>query len=240
MFRAAILSLAASSLLSPFAVRASGQSAATAQSQPAAWEAALQQRRAELVEKNGPGTDAALRDQLLRMRDEDQAARGIAGGKSSGVTREMIKQIPATDTQLTAELKQIVAQKGWPAIALVGIDASNGAMLLLTHTPDRAWRAQLLPLLQQLADAGKIDASPLSFLVDKELVSEGKLQRYGSQFMAIGGKIAMYAVEDPAHLDDRRAAALLPPINVYKQQMASMYHVEVSPDVVMATAPAKK
>jgi hypothetical protein len=58
--------------------------------------------------------------------------------------------------------------------------------------------------------------------------------------MSIGGKIAMYAVEDPGHLDDRRAQALLPPISVYKQQMSSMYHMQVSDDVVMATAPAKK
>ncbi len=208
---------------------------------PAAWEAGIQQRRAELVEKNGPGTDAGLRDQLLRMRDEDKAARGFAPGKQTpGMTQKMVEQLPATDARLTAELKQVVAQKGWPTIALVGIDASNGAMLVLTHTQDRAWRSQLLPTLQQLADARKIDASPLATTVDKELVAEGKLQRYGSQFMFIGGKISMYAVEDPAHLDDRRAEALLPPISVYKQQMAQIYHLEVSPDVVMATPPAKK
>lgn len=156
------------------------------------------------------------------------------------MTQDMVKQLPAIDARLTAELKQVVAQKGWPTIPMVGIDASNGAMLVLTHTQDRAWRAQLLPTLQQLADTGKIDASPLALVVDKELVAEGKLQRYGSQFMFIGGKMSMYAVEDPAHLDDRRAEALLSPMSLYKQQMAQTYHLEVSPDVVMATPPAKK
>ena len=150
-----------------------------------------------------------------------------------------MEQLRASDTKRTAELKQIVEQKGWPTIALVGIDASNGAMLLLTHASDHAWRAKMLPELQELADAEKIDASPLALVIDKELVAEGKLQRYGSQFMAIGGKISMYAVEDPSHLDDRRAEALLPPIAVYKQQMSRMYHLEVSEDVVMAPRPAK-
>jgi len=211
------------------------------QTAPDAWEAAIQQRREELVQKNGSGTDAALRDQLLRMRDEDQTARGFAHGRqTSAMTKELLQQLPSTDARLTAELKEIVEQKGWPTIALVGIDASNGAMLILTHSADHAWQRQLLPQLQQLADAGKIDASPLALVVDKELVAEGKLQRYGSQFMAIGGKIAMYAVEDPAHLDDRRAEALLAPMSVYKQQMSAMYHMPVSDDVVMAPAPAKK
>lgn len=241
MSRVAVIFFAASSLLCSFATRDFAQTASgTSAQQSAAWEAAIQQRRKELIEKNGEGTDAALRDQLLKMRDEDQAARGISHGKNSGVAPGMVKQLAATDTRLTTELKQVVAQKGWPTIALVGIEASNGAMLILTHSQDHAWQRQLLPQLQEMADAGKIDASPLALVVDKELVGEGKLQRYGSQFMFIGGKMSMYAVEDPAHLDDRRAEALLPPMSVYRQMMSQMYHLEVSPDVVMATPPAKK
>jgi len=240
MSRVAILFLAASSLWCPLGLRGFTQSVPAATQQPAAWQVAIQQRRKELIEKNGQGTDAALRDQLLMMRDEDQAARGISHSQAPPPQPETMAQMRASDAQRGAALKQIAAQKGWPTIALVGIDASNGAMLLLTHTPDLAWRKQMLPQLQELANAEKIDASPLSFIVDKQLVAEGKLQRYGSQFMSIGGKVAMYAVEDPGHLDDRRAQALLPPISVYKQQMASMYHMQVSDDVVMATAPAKK
>jgi hypothetical protein len=245
MFRAALLALTATSLLSCSAVSGFAQSApapaATQQQAPAAWQTALQQRRKELIAKNGPGTDTELRGELVQMRDEDQAARGVIYGSNAPKTPpESMAQLRVSDAKRTEELKQIVAAKGWPTIALVGIDASNGAMLVLTHTVDHAWLQQLLPQLQELADAGKIDASPLAMAVDKQLVAEGKLQRYGSQFMYIGGKISMYAVEDPGHLDDRRAEALLPPISVYKQQMAQMYHVEVSEDVVMAPAPAKK
>ena len=85
-------------------------------------------------------------------------------------------------------------------------------MLILTHTSDHAWQRQLLPQLQELADANKIDLSPLALVIDKELVAEGKLQRYGSQFKFFNGEIAMYAVENPATLDQRRAKALLPPM----------------------------
>ncbi len=212
-----------------------------AQSKPAvpepAWKAAIEARRQQLIQKNGYGTDPALRTQLMQMRATDQAARGFAPSAAS--RSEMVQKLPATDAELTAELKQIVQQKGWPTIALVGIDASNAAMLILTHTPDHAWQQQMLPQLEQLADAGKIDPSALALVVDKELISEGRLQRYGTQFKYINGSLAMYGVEDPGSLDKERARALLPPIDVYKQQLSEMYHVPAG-NAIVSAAPAQK
>ena len=215
-------------------------SSAADNSHPAAWEIAAQNRRDELVQKNGTGTDLPLQKQLLKMRDEDQAVRGFVHGQhTSNMTKEMIAKLPATDQRLTQALKQIVTEKGWPTIPHVGIEASNGAMLILTHSADHAWQRALLPTLEQSAEADKIDASTLALVVDKQLVADGKLQRYGSQFKFINGKMAMYAVEDPAHLDARRAKALLPPLNVYKQMLAQIYHLQATDDVVMAVAQKK-
>lgn len=212
----------------------------TAASDSSAWESAANARLAELIRQNGPGTDAALRNQLIGMGHKDQAARGFAGGKQvSGMTHDMIAKLPATDAELTLELKQIVDQKGWPTISLVGIDASNAAMLILTHTRDHAWQAKLLPQLEQLADTGKIDASSLALVIDKELVSEGKLQRYGTQFKFVNGEMAMYGVEDPDGLDRRRARALLPPMQVYKEILAQMYHLKAGNAIVSATPPTQ-
>jgi hypothetical protein len=200
-----------------------------------AWEAALEARRKELIDGNGPGTDAPLRAQLLTMYNTDQTVRGFAGTPMASM-----KDLSATDAQLTSELKQIVEQKGWPTIALVGIQASNAAMTVLTHTRDHAWQLQLLPTLEQLADAGKIDPSTLALVVDRELVSEGKLQRYGSQFKAVNGGMAMYGVEDPDQLDQRRAKALLPPMTVYRETLERMYHLKATNAIVSATPAAPK
>ncbi|MCL2659535.1 MAG: hypothetical protein FWD64_03335 [Acidobacteriaceae bacterium] len=240
MLRSAFLPFFLVALLAPFA----GQ----CQTPKPAWQTAIEQRRDKLVETYGSGTDAELRDQLLKMRDEDQIARGLKSSPASddqaAPAQETMKELLASDARRTDALKEIFEQKGWPTIALVGIDASNAAMLVLTHTADHDWRQQILPRLQELADGGRIDPSSYALVLDKELVAAGKLQRYGSQFTALGGKIAMYAVEDPAHLDERRAEAMLPPIDVTKQQMSTMYGMQVSTDVVMATpaqtdAPAK-
>ncbi|HXC94181.1 MAG TPA: DUF6624 domain-containing protein [Edaphobacter sp.] len=240
MLREALFALVAFTAVSPYVAQVASAQAVESKPTPA-WEIALQARHNELIQKNGAGTDTALRDQLLRMGAEDQAARGFEHGKQvSGMTKEMLQKLAPTDIRLTGELQQIVQKNGWPTIALVGIDASNAAMLVLTHTADHEWQRQLLPQLQSLADADKIDGSSLALVVDKELVAEGKMQRYGSQFKFINGAMAMFAVEDPGGLDQRRAKALLPPLAIYKQMLSDMYHLKTTDDVVMATAPAKK
>jgi hypothetical protein len=194
----------------------------------AVWMNDMAARHAELIKRNGPGTDAALRDKLMKMDASDQEARGAGTGhpmytaKTAGV-----------DVQLTAEMKEIVARHGWPTIALVGVEASNDAMTILTHSPDHAWQASLLPRLEALSAEGKIDGSTLATMLDKELVSEGKLQRYGTQFKFVDGKMAMYAVEDPEGLDARRATVFLMPIKAYEGKLEQMYHLKVS-DVVVA------
>jgi hypothetical protein len=193
----------------------------------AVWMNDMAARHAELIKRNGPGTDAALRATLEKMDASDQEARGAGHPTYTAKTA-------AADVQLTVELKEIVARHGWPTIALVGMEASNDAMTILTHSPDHAWQASLLPRLETLSAEGKIDGSTLATMLDKELVSEGKLQRYGTQFKFVDGKMAMVAVEDPEGLDARRATVFLMPIKVYEGMLEQMYHLKVSDRVVAA------
>jgi hypothetical protein len=223
----------------PLVARAQQNGTANGAAQ-AAWQTDLEQRHAQLVARNGPGSDAALRTQLLLMGAQDQQARGLVNGQPVDKSHyTQASDVGAVDARLTAELKTIVAKDGWPTIALVGDKASSAAMLILIHTRDHAWQRSLLPQLEGLADAGKIDGSYVATLIDKELVSEGKLQRYGTQFKFLGnGEMAMYGVEDPAELDTRRAKVFLPPMAAYERLMSQMYHLKVSNKIVMATAPA--
>jgi hypothetical protein len=77
-------------------------------------------------------------------------------------------------------------------------------------------------------------------LFDEELVSEGKLQRYGSQFKFVNGTMAMYGVEDPGSLDQRRAKALLPPMKFYKELLSQIYHLKTSDAIVSASPQTQK
>jgi hypothetical protein len=218
-----------SALAAPF--QAAAMPAASAD-----WKADIQRRHDALVAENGPGTEAALRAELLKMRDEDQKARGVDPEAKSKGNMQLATNLTEIDAALTNELKGIVKGRGWPTISMVGIEASNAAMLVLTHTRDHAWQVGLLPSLENLADEKKIDGSALALVIDKELVFEGKLQRYGTQFKQMDdGTIAMYGVEDPGGLDRQRVRVMLPPIAVYKGMMAQMYHLKVSNKVAMAT-----
>lgn len=210
-------------------VAGAAQAAAGTGGDTAAWMNDLASRRAELIKRNGPGTDAALREKLMTMYASDQEARGAGTGHPMYTAKTA-----EVDVQLTRELKEMVARHGWPTIAMVGYEASNDAITMLTHTPDHAWQRSMLPRLEEFAAKGKIDGSALATVVDKELVSEGKLQRYGTQFKVVGGKMAMIAVEDPEGLDARRAMVFLMPIKVYEGMLEKTYHLPVSDEVVSA------
>ena len=204
------------------------------------WMADLQRRRAALIQHNGPGTNAALREQLLSMRDADQAARGLR--RAPGEETRPLKialNLAEIDQNLTSQLRQIFEKNGWPTIYLVGLDASNAAMLILTHTADHEWQRSLLPQLESLADTGRIDGSALALVIDKDLIAHGQPQRYGSQFKLVNGEMAMYAVEDPGALDRHRADALLPPMDVYRKQLMDLYHYNVSKQIVAPTPQAQ-
>jgi hypothetical protein len=193
------------------------------------WMNDMAARHEELIKRNGAGTDAALRDKLVAMYASDQEARGVGTGKPAYTAKTA-----GVDVRLTGELKEIVARHGWPVIAMVGFDASNDAMAMLTHTPDHAWQLSLVPRLERLAREGKIDGSALATVVDKELVSEHKLQRYGTQFKVVDGAMAMFAVEDPAGLDARRAMVFLMPIKAYEGMLEQTYHLKLSDQVIVA------
>ena len=127
----------------------------------------------------------------------------------------------------TADLKRIVSKNGWPTIALVGLPASENANLILTHSQDHNFQRKLIPKLQQLAEDGKILGSSVAGIVDKVLVSEGKPQRFGTQFKWASGLLEMLPVEDPENLEKRRAQYLLPPMTEYKKMLADLYHVKI-------------
>lgn len=177
-----------------------------------------------LVEKNGKGSDRQLKQRLIRMAKQDRAIRA---SRVTTITPSTVKKMQLTDERLTAELKQIIHEKDWPTISLVGIRASQDAALILMHSPDHDFQRTLLPELQQLAENEKIVGSDIAIILDKVLVSEGKPQRFGTQFNISNGHAQMEPVEDPAHLDQRRAQYLLGPMTYYKKSLAKMYHLKI-------------
>jgi hypothetical protein len=168
-----------------------------------------------------------LREELLLLRKVDQAARvGFAEAMARN-DAEYGRRLQESDSKRAARLKTIVADVGWPTIALVGQDGAEAAWLLLQHAPDTAWQASMLPMLERAANAGDVRRGDLALLTDRVLVRSGRPQRYGGSFSITGGRLVADPIEDEGNVDARRAAVGLPPMSDYARLLAEMYHLPV-------------
>jgi hypothetical protein len=160
--------------------------------------------------------DAALRDELLRMEDEDQELRGqlAVSLEATGVmSPAFVARIQAVDAEHTARMKAIIAEHGWPGVRLVRRDGAEAAWLLVQHADqDVAFQRQCLALLEAAAARGEVPKSNVAYLTDRVLTNEGKEQLYGTQSWNEGGVEYLQPLQDPEHVNERRRAVGLGPL----------------------------
>lgn len=197
-----------------------------------AWEQQMQARHDALIKKYGSGTNKTLSAQLMKMGVVDQNARRRLffrkdfNSLPKNEQEKLSKEIDSADAKTTVELKQIVAKYGWPTIPLVGVDASHAASLMLDHSRDLTWKKSLLPQLQSLARQGQVESDGVAVVVDNALVTMGKPQRFGTYFSFKNDRLVLWPVEDPAHLDQRRAAYYMQPMSEYTRMMEQIYRMK--------------
>jgi hypothetical protein len=159
----------------------------------------------------------ALRAELLALVGRDDATRArlaAAGTLWDGYHPEM----EAVHRANAARLGEIVAALGgWPGRSAVGADGAEAAWRILQHAiGEPALVRALLPLVEAAAAAGEAAPAHVAHLVDRVRVLEGRPQRYGTQIdwdpEGALCMVPMVGVEDPEHVDTRRAAVGLPPL----------------------------
>jgi hypothetical protein len=151
---------------------------------------------------------AALRDELLRRRDVDRAARSAYSGVPADMARLM-----ELDSENTAWLTMIVGRVGWPGRSLVGEEAAHAAWLLAQHADlSPAFQRRCLELLRDAAERGEASRVDLAYLTDRVLLASGELQLFGTQLTVSDGQYVPAPMREPATVDARRAAVGLEPI----------------------------
>lgn len=136
--------------------------------------------------------------ELLEMSQVDQKMRTEA-------QKSMDEWDDSIDSRNTVRLRGIIAEIGWPTISKVGSEASQAAWLLVQHAyADPDFMKQCLEFMKQTPD--DVRPANIAFLEDRLLTMEDKPQIYGTQFRNIGNGLEPFPIEDPEHVDERRAS----------------------------------
>lgn len=153
----------------------------------------------------GP-THAVLRDELLKMAASDQEVRQLA--RKGDVSRWA-----AVDDANRSRLKEIVAQHGWPTVAMVGQDGATAAWLIAQHADrDQAFQREVLALMEPLVREGQASGKNFAYLHDRTHYP----QRFGTQGSCVSRtEWQPFEIEDIARVDERRRAVGLPTLAEY-------------------------
>jgi hypothetical protein len=167
--------------------------------------------------------DSELRSELLRRAEQDQAARLSVIGQRRD--RELgWEPVFSVDADNMAWLKTVVAKVGWPGRSMVGEDGAHAAWLLAQHADrDPAFQRRCLNLLTDAVERGEASPAELAYLTDRVLLAEGQPQEYGTQAEGREDGYVPCRLRDPEHVDERRAAMSLGPLDEHLARMAETY-----------------
>lgn len=152
----------------------------------------------------GQPTEPQLREELLALRDDDQAER--TGQPSTG-----------DDVSRAARLREIIAASGWPTRTQVGADGASAAWLIAQHADfDVRFQQEVLELMCVALAAGEADPVDVAYLEDRVAVNQGRPQIYGTQVSGCqDGRMVPAPIEDEGNVDQRRARVGLEPLADY-------------------------
>lgn len=178
-------------------------------------------------EGNDQVTSPDLRDELHERAQRDQAARKAWAAEGMVADSRAASVVYENDASNVIWLKERVWHGGFPTPAQVGPRGVNDAWLLVQHADrDPGFQQSVLDLLAPRVADGTIAASDYALLVDRVRIHRDLPQVYGSQYEDVPGKpgqMRMLPVEDPAHLDARRASVGLMPSHDYACALSVTY-----------------
>jgi hypothetical protein len=140
--------------------------------------------------------------------------------RALGVTREglndyVMRRMLQTDSANQVRVKIILQQYGYPGKSLVGTPTNEGAYYVIQHSPDIK---STLPLIKKAAEKGELPFHLYAQMLDRQLMRDGKEQRYGTQAMSYNivnpqtGRrepqpLFVWPIKDAARVNERRKKA---------------------------------
>lgn len=164
-------------------------------------------------------TDQGYRRELFEIEEKY--------GRDSDEINEQWKKISKADSINEIKVVKILDERGWLGPDIVGQQGNSTLFLVIQHA-DIATQQKYLPMMRDAVKNGNAQPSSLALLEDRVALRTGKKQIYGSQ---IGtdpetGKNYVMPLEDPEHVDERRAGVQLGPLKDYVSRWDIDWDVE--------------
>lgn len=161
----------------------------------------------------------ALRDELLAMAEADDRVRRELAAEGT-LYHGYNPRMESVHRRNAARLSAIIDRVGWPGRTMVGADGAHAAWILAQHAiGDPALQRRVLQLLRQAAAQGEATVLEVAMLEDRIRVAEGRPQRYGTQYdWDEHGQMSPAPIDDPEHVDERRRAVGLSPLEECTQR----------------------
>ena len=159
-------------------------------------------------------TDPALRRELHRRVDADQAARKVMLASVHDAARG--SKVAALDSDNLRWLQTLIARQGLPTAHQVGISGMHWTWILAQHADlePRFQRTLLLAFEKRFA-AGELPAEDLARLTDRVLVNSGRPQQYGTQFDWYTKEFKLLSRDALIKIEANRTRLALMPLNDY-------------------------
>jgi hypothetical protein len=147
---------------------------------------------------------STIKDMLQQVYEKDQGNR-----------KNYAVQDPKIDHENQQKVISIIEKCGFPSAEQAGLSGVNTVFLIIQHASLKQ-QEKYFTYIQQSAARGDIGWSAVAMMEDRILMGKGRKQKYGSQVTKVGdGPWQLYPVEDPMHVNQRRAQAGLGPIEEY-------------------------
>lgn len=153
-----------------------------------------------------------LRRRLLAMREHDLHVRAELAATGE-LFRGYHPQMEAVHRAHARQLRQIIAEHGWPTDAEVGEDGAEAAWLVAQHAiGEPKFMRRCRDLVDVASAAGRVPRWQYAYLDDRIRTFEDQPQRFGTQLRPGSAGLEPCPLVDPERVDDWRRALGLPPL----------------------------
>jgi hypothetical protein len=180
-----------------------------------------------------PQLDLPLSEELDSVYDQDQkyrmqlSAAGALHGWDSKQVKDLSVLINRADSLNILKVSRILDERGWLGSEVAGSNGNFALFLVVQHASLKI-QEKYLPFLQAAVKKGNAQPSNLALLTDRIAIRRGKKQIYGTQVQQSPDTFiySISPLEDPDHVDERRAKMGLGPLAEYVLQWKIKWDVD--------------